>query len=128
MSFFYKNTDPTKLHTYSPALSLHYALPIFSTTGACATRGPSGVLAKTAAKPTSRTSSSARSSCRGRKAEFGCISSLWVDAPDASWRSAFCPRVSRSEAHTSELQSLLLHTYAVFCFKKKNIHNLKPHK
>src|SRR3546814_6094026 len=26
----------------------------------------------------------------------------------------------RSEEHTSELQSLMLHTYAVFCFKKKN--------
>src|SRR3546814_10471596 len=26
----------------------------------------------------------------------------------------------RSEEHTSELQSLMRHSYAVFCFKKKN--------
>src|SRR3546814_1805206 len=28
----------------------------------------------------------------------------------------------RSEEHTSELQSLMLHSYAVFCLKKKNTH------
>src|SRR3546814_2071194 len=30
------------------------------------------------------------------------------------------PCVSRSEEHTSELQSLMLISYAVFCLKKKN--------
>src|SRR3546814_983093 len=30
--------------------------------------------------------------------------------------------VSRSEEHTSELQSLMRISYAVFCLKKKNIH------
>src|SRR3546814_2279448 len=35
--------------------------------------------------------------------------------------------VVRSEAHTSELQSLLRISYAVFCLKKK-IHNLDIHK
>src|SRR3546814_8409420 len=29
----------------------------------------------------------------------------------------------RSEEHTSELQSLMRHSYAVFCLKKKTIHN-----
>src|SRR3546814_10198976 len=29
-------------------------------------------------------------------------------------------RVSRSEEHTSELQSLMRHSYAVFCLKKTN--------
>src|SRR3546814_9396981 len=29
---------------------------------------------------------------------------------------------ARSEEHTSELQSLMLISYAVFCLKKKNIH------
>src|SRR3546814_8694768 len=34
----------------------------------------------------------------------------------------------RSEEHTSELQSLMRHSYAVFCLKKKNRHNtLKNH-
>src|SRR3546814_12648990 len=32
------------------------------------------------------------------------------------------PGVSRSEEHTSELQSLMRISYAVFCLKKKNHH------
>src|SRR3546814_2903578 len=31
----------------------------------------------------------------------------------------------RSEEHTSELQSLMRHSYAVFCLKKKNIEKTK---
>src|SRR3546814_7837726 len=43
--------------------------------------------------------------------------SLWVQH-DASWASmAPC---MRSEEHTSELQSLMRISYAVFCLKKKN--------
>src|SRR3546814_8983697 len=39
-------------------------------------------------------------------------------------------RPRRSEEHTSELQSLMRISYAVFCLKKKNnrIHQLKLHK
>src|SRR3546814_12035426 len=33
----------------------------------------------------------------------------------------------RSEEHTSELQSLMRISYAVFCLKKKKTKNLKPH-
>src|SRR3546814_8336858 len=33
----------------------------------------------------------------------------------------------RSEEHTSELQSLMRISYAVFCLKKKNIHNIMLH-
>src|SRR3546814_6806271 len=32
------------------------------------------------------------------------------------------PRKARSEEHTSELQSLMRNSYAVFCLKKKKIH------
>src|SRR3546814_3067577 len=36
------------------------------------------------------------------------------------WRSSrTCPGTSRSEEHTSELQSLMRISYAVFCLKKK---------
>src|SRR3546814_1404597 len=35
-------------------------------------------------------------------------------------------KVGRSEEHTSELQSLMRISYAVFCLNKK-IHNLHPH-
>src|SRR3546814_6871981 len=46
-----------------------------------------------------------------------------------SWSSRFgygrgCPWRSRSEEHTSELQSLMRISYAVFCLKKKKIY---PH-
>src|SRR3546814_4956276 len=33
--------------------------------------------------------------------------------------------LGRSEEHTSELQSLMRISYAVFCLKKKNIQNIK---
>src|SRR3546814_4900332 len=34
---------------------------------------------------------------------------------------AACAEIARSEEHTSELQSLMRNSYAVFCLKKKNI-------
>src|SRR3546814_9454772 len=37
-------------------------------------------------------------------------------------RVEILPGVKRSEAHTSELQSLMRISYAVFCLKKKTIH------
>src|SRR3546814_2115638 len=41
-----------------------------------------------------------------------------------SWNvSGFMPASSRSEEHTSELQSLMRISYAVFCLKKKIINN-----
>src|SRR3546814_5599628 len=39
-------------------------------------------------------------------------------APDAGW-SRLSYRQARSEEHTSELQSLMRISYAVFCLKKK---------
>src|SRR3546814_7850540 len=36
-----------------------------------------------------------------------------------------CPQKVRSEEHTSELQSLMRISYAVFCLKKKKQHNHK---
>src|SRR3546814_3934962 len=55
-------------------------------------------------------------------------------APPASWRQLedrlrglHYRHDGRSEEHTSELQSLMRISYAVFCLKKKNETN-KPHK
>src|SRR3546814_4861717 len=56
--------------------------------------------------PTCRLSSGERRFCRE------CGSALWLYDP--SW-----PEL-RSEEHTSELQSLMRISYAVFCLKKKN--------
>src|SRR3546814_5520568 len=41
--------------------------------------------------------------------------------PRACPEGPFC-RGTRSEEHTSELQSLMRISYAVFCLKKKNLH------
>src|SRR3546814_10066661 len=38
------------------------------------------------------------------------------------------PVHGRSEEHTSELQSLMRNSYAVFCLKKKKINNQNTHK
>src|SRR3546814_7172749 len=47
---------------------------------------------------------------------------LWDVSRSGQRWSASIPRrkVHRSEEHTSELQSLMRHSYAVFCLKKKN--------
>src|SRR3546814_2888810 len=48
-------------------------------------------------------------------------------AGEAELRRLLEPQIHRSEEHTSELQSLMRTSYAVFCFKKKiirsSIHN-----
>src|SRR3546814_7793625 len=51
---------------------------------------------------------------------------VWGTDPwDKLQRSA---EMARSEEHTSELQSLMRISYAVFCLKKKNKHNtMKPY-
>src|SRR3546814_5500906 len=49
------------------------------------------------------------------------IAHLFRDCPEAVAESGhFLSRVHRSEEHTSELQSLMRISYAVFCLKKKN--------
>src|SRR3546814_8617880 len=57
-------------------------------------------------------------SCDGRTADDGR-----AGRPVASARNrdrGRCGAVARSEEHTSELQSLMRLSYAVFCLKKKN--------
>src|SRR3546814_3635101 len=41
-------------------------------------------------------------------------------APSRRYRAGTLHRTGRSEEHTSELQSLMRISYAVFCLKKKN--------
>src|SRR3546814_4408938 len=51
----------------------------------------------------------------------------WVRRPASQSRSS-ASRPTRSEEHTSEHQSLMRHSYAGFCLKKKNkrqTHNVK---
>src|SRR3546814_4136141 len=47
------------------------------------------------------------------KVPIGAIHSSWGGSRISAW-------LARSEEHTSELQSLMRNSYAVFCLKKKN--------
>src|SRR3546814_5357191 len=44
---------------------------------------------------------------------------LCMSSPDASYFQLYSPEEGGSEEHTSELQSLMRISYAVFCLKKK---------
>src|SRR3546814_1717347 len=48
---------------------------------------------------------------------------LFAGAAGRTGRAAGCRRSGRSEEHTSELQSLMRISYAVFCLKKKRTTN-----
>src|SRR3546814_8185937 len=51
-----------------------------------------------------------------------------VSGPPDPWcRTAQSPHLRRSEEHTSELQSLMRISYAVFCLKKKKTHRTKKY-
>src|SRR3546814_2686040 len=45
--------------------------------------------------------------------------------PDPDWTQEWAAAHGRSEEHTSELQSLMRISYAVFCLKKKNTNETK---
>src|SRR3546814_4050459 len=100
LSFFFVNdTATTDIYTYLHTLSLHDALPICSM----------GVW-MFSAMTKARSSGEACSSSAGRT-----VPALFTRYSTS--RSA----ASRSEEHTSELQSLMRNSYAVLCLKKKNI-------
>src|SRR3546814_7680776 len=120
------------MYTYLPTLSLHDALPIFADLGALLARdrGQLGVVVGGEI---------------AREADIGGL----VDLPAVAGhraaaqfergaaqllgkrpgRTAERPhrRVGRSEEHTSELQSLMRISYAVFCLKKKKQQTHRKH-
>src|SRR3546814_5196133 len=67
---------------------------------------------------------------KGRFAEGG-LAGIGHDGLLAGWKSCGTAgrsgTVRRSEEHTSELQSLMRISYAVFCLKKKKKHNTNTH-
>src|SRR3546814_8292766 len=56
------------------------------------------------------------------------LASLGSERSVALVRPPYEPYFHRSEEHTSELQSLMRISYAVFCLKKKNINTLHKRK
>src|SRR3546814_18858299 len=103
LSFLFNDTATTESYTYLHTLCLHDALPISSTSARSWTAGSS---ASASAIKTCR-----RPCCRRTSSEPGADMNL----PENAFKKAI-----RSEEHTSELQSLMRISYAVFCLKKKN--------
>src|SRR3546814_3448937 len=64
-----------------------------------------------------------RSDAKGKRAEGPVRRGVAVAADDSQPRQGQ-PEIGRSEEHTSELQSLMRISYAVFCLKKKTNINL----
>src|SRR3546814_4871003 len=60
-----------------------------------------------------------RSGVRAIRPSHASEATIWHDNRDVGSRSGFIASISRSEEHTSELQSLMRISYAVFCLKKK---------
>src|SRR3546814_1195638 len=57
---------------------------------------------------------------------LGIITGLTQRTPEALLREIERCRGMRSEEHTSELQSLMRISYAVFCLKKKKTYHITP--
>src|SRR3546814_5705236 len=62
---------------------------------------------------------------RARAITMGLMSPAETDSLSDAAAQALI--FERSEEHTSELQSLMRISYAVFCLKKKKTHNTKDH-
>src|SRR3546814_942344 len=102
---FFKDTATTESYTYSHTLSLHDALPIFvadRNAGACGMRQLPIV--------GGRCDSGRKYTCTG------------IAHRDHRTRPGGSQE-KRSEEHTSELQSLMRNSYAVFCLNKKKKQN-----
>src|SRR3546814_20159944 len=123
--FFFNDPATTEIYTYLLTLSLHGALPICRGVPEppCPPRGRDPAIAvarvllrrwrrfRRIVPAASRRSGSAK---RRQPRASGCAHVT----PGPSFRRA---RSERSEEHTSELQSLMRLSYAVFCLKKKKV-------
>src|SRR3546814_5588368 len=111
--FFFNGTATTEIYTYGHPLSLHDALPI---------SGPAGRNDSLSLRNTGRVGNEYRRRLAPKlqyslKAARLSANRLGISVPDP----VGCRRslAVRSEEHTSELQSLMRISYAVFCLKKK---------
>src|SRR3546814_13796732 len=102
--FFFNGPATTESYTYLHTLSLHDALPIFLS-------GVAGIL-----KCHGR-QCQCEQQCTAQAAQTSGANPDHVTLPSDQRSVGGLP--SRSEEHTSELQSLMRISYAVFCLKKK---------
>src|SRR3546814_1624242 len=125
--FFFNDTATTEIYTYCHTLSLHDALPIAGPAGISLAQSPAGIRGSRADAPGRRRSRHRQQRPllvgAGRQRNIGdCMRSrqrLGTTANDCEEARL------RSEEHTSELQSLMRISYAVFCLTKKTKHLIK---
>src|SRR3546814_2671394 len=103
---FFHEPATTEIYTYLHTPSLHVALPIFW----CLPMAKPGRSRRRAL--TMRQAATAHPMARSFR-----------QCPAASYRSRSRMVKKRSEEHTSELQSLMRSSYAVFCLKTKSKKN-----
>src|SRR3546814_2257792 len=101
-SFIYNEPSTTEIYTYCHTLSLHDARPIFHVESFA--QAPPRA---TEGRPATEIDIGRRRKCRQK--------TQWMFQDIGTRRHP----PGRSEEHTSELQSLMRTSYAVFCLKKK---------
>src|SRR3546814_6157081 len=116
--FYFKYPPTTEIYTYVHTLSLHDALPICSMPG-------KGVVvleanfADTASEGSAMAGASLEDVLQLRYTLEPFIVGLVAQSISSK---------ERAEEHTSELKSLMLISYAVFCLKKKHRKRIKKNK
>src|SRR3546814_9399919 len=112
--FVFIDSATTEIITSLHTLPLHAALPIF----------PDAVQALIPPSSRRRFDLPAATSCSralvARAPDWHTSTTLWSRAARSETCSPSRSRGTRSEEHTSELQSLLRISYAVLCLKKTN--------
>src|SRR3546814_3252766 len=105
----------TEIYTYLHTLSLHAALPILRSSASCGPRGRRGSRHRLHVHGLPTPS---RHYTRSRRQSHVRAPQPSPSRIASSCGSGFSHKL-RSEEHTSELQSLMRISYAVFCLKKK---------
>src|SRR3546814_4207725 len=113
--FFFNDTATTEIYTYVHTLSLHDALPIYGM--------PRASLAKPQRLKSAQPSKQRRNARPPKRQRWQRKLARQPNLPQPALPrpkpNARLPATRRSEEHTSELQSLMRISYAVFCLKKK---------
>src|SRR3546814_5848157 len=107
---FFNDTATTEIYTYVHTLSLHDALPISFGDGIIRRFSPLNSFSRPPEKIKVTCGYFSVSAIR-----ICFLPACSSTSPSVIFRSSF-----RSEEHTSELQSLMRISYAVFCLKKKH--------
>src|SRR3546814_5412336 len=115
--FFFNDTATTEIYTYRHTLSLHDALPIYLLAAECSPL--SSISVRDHVCPLAHSDAHRAEQSLKHGAGFGQRLAKAVHLAVQSGGGRNDGDCIRSEEHTSELQSLMRISYAVFCLKKK---------